>query len=110
MGTPACILVMNKAGAKDRKHVLFINADREYKEGKVQNKLRPEDIEKITYVFRNKMELDKYSRLVSFEELESEDYNFNIRRYVDNSPPSEQHDVYAHLHGGIPEAEVNSLQ
>jgi type I restriction enzyme M protein len=88
----------------------FINADREYKEGKVQNKLRPEDIEKITYVFRNKMELDKYSSLVSFEELGSEDYNFNIRRYVDNSPPATPHDVHAHLHGGIPEAEVNALQ
>ena len=63
------------------------------RKARVQNKLRPEDIEKITYVFRNKLELDEYSRLVSFEELEREDFNFNIRRYVDNSPPSEPHDA-----------------
>ena len=80
------------------------------RKARVQNKLRPEDIEKITYVFRNKLELDKYSRLVSFEELKQEDFNFNIRRYVDNSPPSEPHDVHAHLHGGIPEAEVIALR
>ena len=109
-GIPASVLVINRADAAKRKHILFINADREYKEDKVQNKLRPEDIEKISYVFGNKMELDKYSKLVSFEELEKEEYNFNIRRYVDNNPPAEPHDVHAHLHGGIPEAEVNALQ
>jgi type I restriction enzyme M protein len=109
-GIPASVLVINRAKAAERKHVLFINADSEYKEGKVQNKLRPEDIEKISYVFRNKSELEKYSRFVSYEDLEHEDYNFNIRRYVDNSPPAEPHDVHAHLHGGVPPAEVDALQ
>lgn len=110
-GIPASVLVINKKGAEQRKHghVLFINADREYKEGKNQNKLRPEDIQKITYAFRNKEQIDKYSRLVSVEDLEKEEFNFNIRRYVDNAPPPEPHDVYAHLHGGIPQAEVDAL-
>ena len=110
-GIPASVLVINKRGAEERKRggVLFINADREYKEGKNQNKLRPEDIQKITYVYDHKEEIDKYSRLVSVEQLEREEYNVNIRRYVDNAPPPEPHDVYAHLHGGIPEAEVNAL-
>ena len=108
-GIPASILIINRAGAATRKEVLFINADHEYKEGKVQNTLRSEDIEKMTYVYRNKRALDKYSRSVTVAELEKEDFNCNIRRYVDNSPPAEPHDVYAHLHGGIPGTEVEAL-
>jgi len=108
-GIPACILVINKHGASTRKQVLFINADREYKEGKNQNSLRPEDIEKITQVYRTRQTLDKYSRLVPVDELEKEDFKLNIRRYVDNSPPPEPHDVRAHLHGGIPVAEIEQL-
>ena len=108
-GIPACVLVINKHGAAKRKDVLFINADREFKEGKNQNSLRAEDIEKIAQVYRTRQDLDKYSRVVSFEELEKEEWNLNIRRYVDNSPPPEPHDVRAHLHGGIPMAEIDSL-
>ncbi len=105
----ASVLVINKSGAQDRKSVLFINADREYKEGKVQNLLRSEDIEKISYVYRTKHELLNYSRLVPIEELEKDEFKCNIRRYVDNSPPPEPHDVHAHLHGGIPTIEIKSL-
>ena len=108
-GIPACVLVINKHGAAKRKDVLFINADREFKEGKNQNSLRAEDIEKIAQVYRTRQNLDKYSRLVPFDELEKEEFNLNIRRYVDNSPPPEPHDVRAHLHGGIPVAEIDSL-
>ena len=108
-GIPASILIINKDGAAERKTVLFINADREYKDGKNQNKLRPEDIEKITYTYRNKADIPAYSRNVMLEELEKEEFNFNIRRYVDNSPPPEPQDVHAHLHGGIPAKEVDSL-
>ena len=85
-GIPACVLVINWHGASNRKHVLFINADREYKEGKNQNSLRPEDIEKISQVYRTRQEVEKYSRLVPVAELEKEEFNLNIRRYVDNSP------------------------
>ena len=108
-GIPACVLVINKRGASTRKQVLFINADREFKEGKNQNSLRPEDLEKITQVYRTRQQLDKYSRLVPVDELEREEFNLNIRRYVDNSPPPEPHDVRAHLHGGIPVAEIDQL-
>jgi type I restriction enzyme M protein len=108
-GIPACVLVINKNDSAKRKSVLFINADREYKEGKNQNSLRPEDIEKITQVYRTRQTLDKYARLVSVEELQKEEFNLNIRRYVDNSPPPEPHDVRAHLHGGIPVSEINLL-
>ena len=69
-GIPACVLVCNKSkpdALKDK--VLFINADREYAEGKNQNRLRPEDIEKIDFVFTHKRELPKYSRLVPKSEI-----------------------------------------
>jgi type I restriction enzyme M protein len=105
---PACVLVMNKNKPDElRGKVLFINADREYAEEKNQNKLRPEDIEKIDFVFTHKRELPKYSRLVDKCEIADEhDYNLNIRRYVDNTPDPEPEDVQAHLIGGIPEAEI----
>ena len=111
-GIPACVLVVNKSkpdALKDK--ILFVNADREYAEGKNQNKLRPEDIEKIDYVFTHKLTIDRYSRLVDNDEIINQhDYNLNIRRYVDNTPPPEPEDVQAHLIGGIPEAEVIARQ
>ncbi len=107
-GIPACVLVCNKSkpdALRDR--VLFINADREYAEGKAQNRLRPEDIEKIDFVFTHKREIPKYSRLVSRAEIAGgNDYSLNVRRYVDNTPDPEPEDVQAHLIGGIPESEV----
>jgi type I restriction enzyme M protein len=109
-GIPASVLVINKKGAGSRNDILFINADSEYQEGKNQNKLRPEDIAKVSYIYKNKENLAGYARLITKAELEQEDFNFNIRRYVDNSPPAEPQDVKAHLYGGIPLAEVNELQ
>jgi type I restriction enzyme M protein len=110
-GIPACIIVINKNKADGlRDKVLFINADAEYAEGKNQNKLRPEDIEKIDFVFTNKAEVPKYSRLVDIKEIEANDYNLNIRRYVDNTPDPESEDVRAHLIGGVPKKEVAGKQ
>jgi len=106
-GIPACVVVINKnkpPHLKDK--ILFINSDREYGEGRNQNYLRPEDIEKITTVFNAKKEIPKYSRLVDIKEIEQNDFNLNIRRYIDNSPEPEMEDVHAHLVGGIPKAEV----
>jgi len=108
-GIPACIVVLNKDGAAEREQVLFINADREYREGKAQNHLRPEDIDKIIYAYRKGEKIPAYARPVPRAEIIAEDYNCNIRRYVDNAPPPEPHDVRAHLHGGVPKVEVESL-
>ena len=111
-GIPACVLVINKRKSDAmRGNVLFINADREYAEGKAQNKLRPEDIEKMDVVFHEQREIPKYSRKVSNAEIiEQHDYNLNIRRYVDNTPDPEPENVQAHLIGGIPIAEVAAQQ
>lgn len=111
-GIPACILVVNKN--KDEKlnnKIFFINADAEYGEGKVQNFLRPEDIEKINYVYTHKIEIPKYSKLVEVAAIAKDhDYNLNIRRYVDNTPEPEPEDVKAHLTGGVPISEIKEQQ
>ena len=106
-GIPACVLVINKNKPKELKDkIFFINADAEYGEGRNQNYLRPEDIEKITFVFENKIEIAKYSRLATIKEIEGNDFNLNIRRYVNNSLDPEIEDVHAHLVGGIPKREA----
>lgn len=110
-GIPACVLICRKRKPDELRHkIIFINADHEYAEGKHQNKLRPEDIEKIDFVFSGTREIPGYSRLVDVAEIrESHDYNLNIRLYVDNTPEPEPEDVQAHLIGGIPDDEVASL-
>ena len=74
-----------------------------------RNHLRPEDIAKIVNVYRGRLEVPAYSRIVPNEEIAGEDYNCNIRRYVDNAPPPEPHDVRAHIHGGVPTVEIEAL-
>ena len=111
VGIPACVVVINKNKPEFMKNrILFINADREYGEGRNQNYLRPEDIEKIVTVFTDKKEIPKYSRLVGIKEIEDNDFNLNIRRYVDNSPEVEMEDVHAHLVCGVPKKEVKLYQ
>ncbi len=106
-GIPACIIVINKQKSKDTKgKIFFINADAEYGESRNQNFLRPEDIEKIDHVFAHKLQVPNYSRLVDLPEIQENEYNLNIRRYVDNSPEPEIQDVRAHLEGGIPKREI----
>lgn len=113
-GIPACVLVMNKKDAARRRHVVFINADRDYREGKAQNFLRAEDISRIVHAYRTltageREELPGYARRVGVDEIEGEEFNCNIRRYVDNAPPPEPQDVRAHLHGGVPTKEIDAL-
>ncbi|ERS86911.1 type I restriction-modification protein subunit M [Marinobacter sp. EVN1] len=108
-GIPACLLIINKNKPADRRgKVLFINSELEYEEGKNQNKLRQQDIEKIVQTFNDYAEIKRYSKVVTLAEISENDYNLNIRRYADTSPPPEIFDVRAILHGGIPVREVES--
>jgi len=119
-GIPACVLVMrpNLTGqlpnpnkpAERRGQVLFINADAEFHAGRAQNYLRPEHVEKIVSTYDRFEDVPDYARRVSLAEIggAANDWNLNIRRYVDNSPPPEPHDVRAHLLGGVPWAEVEA--
>ena len=79
---PTCILVMKKC-RKDDDNILFIDASREFEKVKTQNKLRPEHIEKIVRVYRNREEIEKYSHCATMQEIKENDYNLNIPRYVD---------------------------
>jgi type I restriction enzyme M protein len=109
-GIPAAILILRAKGSKpaERKgKVLFINADREFSEGRAQNFLRPQHEEKITAAFHDFADIDGFAKVVDAKELADNDFNANIRRYADNAPPPEPQDVRAHLHGGVPMAEIN---
>lgn len=110
-GIPACIMVFNKNKPDTLKNKVFIvNADKDYAEGKKQNTLRPEDVEKIDFVFTNKIEEANYSKLVDLDTIEKNDFTLNIRRYVDNTPLPEPEDVKAHLIGGVPISEIEKVQ
>jgi type I restriction enzyme M protein len=108
-GIPACVLVLHGPGprrADRRGKVLFVNADREFTAGRAQNFLDEKHIEKIVTAYKDYTDEDGLARVVSVAELAENDFNLNIRRYADNTPPPEPQDVRAHLHGGMPEAEV----
>ncbi|GHH13414.1 hypothetical protein GCM10018780_53080 [Streptomyces lanatus] len=116
-GIPACVIALRPPAQKrpDRRNkVLFINADREFHAERAQNVLLPEHIEKIVSTFRAFQDdetfedVEGFARAVRREELADNDYNLNIRRYVDNTPPPEPQDVRAHLVGGVPVAEIEA--
>lgn len=108
---PACILVLrgtNGTPADQRGQVLFINAERELVTGRSQNHLEPQNIEKIVNAFREWADIPGFARAVSLEEIADNDFNLNIRRYVDTTPPPEPPlDVRAALFGGVPRSEVD---
>jgi type I restriction enzyme M protein len=110
-GIPAAVLIIRPKNSKQeerRNKVLFINADAEYYSGRAQNYLRPEHIEKIASTYEAFHDVPGYARVVELSELKANDYNLNIRRYADNTPPPEPQDVRAHLLGGVPRAEVEA--
>lgn len=93
-GIPAAILVLNRAKKADRKRkVLFIEASREFKEGSAQNYLRDEDVKKIAAAFHAFKDVEKYARVVSLDEIEKNDFNLNISRYVETADAAEKVDV-----------------
>ena len=101
-GIPVAVLIFNKgrkpwdkAESERDRHVLFIDASREYEDGARQNRLRDEDIEKIVTAFKNFGEIEKYSRKVTLEEIKEADFNLNIPRYVDTFEEEEEIDINA---------------
>lgn len=113
-GIPACVLVMRHPGGKPdarKGKVLFINADREYREGRAQNFIDPEHIEKIISAYDAFADVPGFAAVVDNKAIiEDEAGNLNIRRYADSSPPPEPHDVRAHLHGGVPKREIEAIR
>jgi type I restriction enzyme M protein len=111
-GIPACIIVLDKEGANQRENVFFINASEGFVKDGNKNRLREQDVHKIVDHFKNGIEEERYSRLVPVSEIQSEsnDYNLNIPRYIDSTNPEDIHDLEAHLRGGIPNFDIESLE
>jgi type I restriction enzyme M protein len=110
-GIPACIMVLDKENAHARTGVFMINASKGFMKDGAKNRLRSQDIHKIVDVFTKQTEIDRYSRMVPMSEIAElkNDFNLNIPRYIDSSEPEDVQDLHAHLHGGIPERDVNAL-
>jgi type I restriction enzyme M protein len=110
-GIPACIIVIDKEDADQRKGIFMIDASKGFMKDGNKNRLRDQDIHKIVDVFNKQLELPKYSRMVSLEEIADpkNDYNLNIPRYIDSQEAEDIQDISAHLLGGIPERDVEAL-
>jgi type I restriction enzyme M protein len=93
-GIPAALMIFDKARAVNRR-ILFIDASREYEQSTNQNKLRPQDIEKIVATFRKRQSIDKYAYSATFKEIEENEFNLNIPRYVDTFEPEPEIDIKA---------------
>ncbi|MFI8742937.1 type I restriction-modification system subunit M [Stutzerimonas zhaodongensis] len=107
---PACIIILDKAGSAGRKGLFLIDASKGFIKDGNKNRLREQDIHKIIDACTQQRELPKFSRLVPLAEIESHDFNLNIPRYINTSEAEDLQDIEAHLHGGIPERDVDALQ
>lgn len=109
-GIPAAILVIDKENAEARKGIFMIDASKGFIKDGNKNRLREQDVHKIVDVFNKQLEIPKFSRMVSVEEIESNEYNLNIPRYIDNQEEEDIQDIAAHLQGGIPAADIDALE
>ena len=107
-GIPACIVVIDKAGAQSRKGIFMIDASRGFMKDGPKNRLRSMDIHKIVDVFNKRLNVQKYARMVSFSEIEQNEFNLNLPRYIDSQTPEDRQDIAGHLQGGIPASDVDS--
>ena len=109
-GIPACIVVIDKEHAHTRKGIFLIDASQGFMKDGPKNRLRDQDIHKIVDVFTRQLELPRYSRMVGVEEIEKNDFNLNLPRYIDSQTPEDLQDIEGHLKGGIPVADVDALK
>ena len=114
-GIPACILVLDKAGAAARSAsgagIFMIDASKGFIKDGNKNRLREQDIHRIVDTFARQTDEPRYARLVPLAEIADarNDFNLNLPRYIDSSEPEDLHDITAHLRGGIPERDVDAL-
>ncbi|MEI6179553.1 MAG: N-6 DNA methylase [Chloroflexales bacterium] len=109
-GIPACIIVIAKQEAHTRTGIFMLDASAGFMKDGPKNRLRAQDIHKIVDVFTKQLEVPKYSRMVAFAEIERNEFNLNLPRYIDSQQAEDLQDIAGHLHGGIPAAEVAALQ
>jgi type I restriction enzyme M protein len=109
-GIPACIIVLDKEDSHTRKGIFMVDASEGFIKDGNKNRLRSRDIHKIVDVFNSGEQIDGYSRMVSFDEIESNEWNLNIPRYIDSQKAEDIQDISAHLQGGIPATDIGALQ
>jgi type I restriction enzyme M protein len=109
-GIPACIVVIDKEDAQARKGIFMVDASQGFMKDGPKNRLREQDLHKIVDVFiRQDDSNPKFARMVGFDEIEKNDYNLNLPRYIDSTQAEDLQDIEAHLKGGIPVADVEAL-
>ena len=106
-GIPTIVMVLKQK--RDRTDVLIVDASKGFEKVGKNNKLRASDIKRITDVVTKRLDVPKFSRVISRDEIRANDYNLNIPRYVDSSEKPESWDIYASMFGGIPEGEIDDL-
>ena len=110
-GIPACIVIIDKEDAETREGIFLIDASRGFKKDGNKNRLREQDIEKIVQTFTNQLEISGYSRFVKYEEiLEQNAGNLNVPRYIQKIDDTLPQNIAAHLKGGIPGTDIESLK
>lgn len=110
-GIPACVVILDKENAQARTGVFMIDASKGFIKDGNKNRLRSQDLHKVVDTFNKQIEIDRYSRMVPMSEIADpkNDYNLNIPRYIDSSEPEDLQDLSAHLHGGIPDSDLDAL-
>lgn len=106
------MVILDKENAQARTGVFMIDASKGFMKDGNKNRLRSRDIHKIVDTFTKQIKIDRYSRMVPMSEIADakNDYNLNIPRYIDSSEPEDMQDLSAHLHGGIPDRDLDALQ
>lgn len=108
-GIPACLIIIDKENADNRKGIFIVDASKGFTKDGPKNRLRDQDIHKIVDTFNKQEEIEKYSRIVPVTEIEEKEFNLNIPRYIDSQEEEDIQDIDAHLNGGIPERDVQAL-
>ena len=108
-GIPACIIIIEKSEAAGRKGVFMIDAKSGYIKDGAKNRLREQDIRRIVDVWQSQRDVPHFARFVHIEEIEHNDYNLNIPRYVSASDTEILQDIDAHLYGGLPKHDIDQL-
>jgi type I restriction enzyme M protein len=109
-GIPACIVVIDKQEAHTRKGIFMIDASGGYIKDGPKNRLRAQDLHRIVDVFTKQLEVPKYARMVPVDEIENNDFNLNLPRYIDSQQAEDLQDIEGHLRGGIPVRDVDALK
>ena len=108
-GIPACIIIIDKQDAHARRGIFLIDASQGFMKDGPKNRLRAQDIHKIVNVFTKQIEISRYSRMVSTDEIERNEFNLNLPRYIDSQQAKDLQDIEGHLKGGIPAADIDAL-